>query len=229
MLNICEVFATIQGEASLTGTPSIFLRTQGCDVGCPFCDTKYSWAFEAQHDVGIEEAWQTLIGSPVGSRSSGIRVDGIKLLSKIKAWKPGIRHIVITGGEPMAQPDEVRKFVVEAYAEGYSVQIETSGTYPINVPLAWITVSPKIGMPGGRAIVKQAILRADEIKMPVGKPGDVEKLLNFINDHCLDPRELPIWLQPISQGKNATQLCIDTCFEYGFRISIQTHKYLGLD
>ena len=229
MLNISEIFATIQGEASFTGTPSIFIRTQGCDVGCPFCDTKYSWSFDEQRIDDPEKAWQTLIGSPIGSRTAGVKMDPMDLLDRIAKWKPGIRHLVITGGEPLAQPNIIRALVVEAYARDYSVQIETSGTYPINVPLAWITLSPKIGMPGGRKVLAEAVLRADEIKMPIGKEADILKLHQFVQDHALDPRDLPIWVQPISQGKNATQLCLDLCYEYGFRISIQTHKYLGLD
>ena len=232
MLNISEIFATIQGEASFTGSPSIFLRTQGCDVGCPFCDTKYSWDFKSESDsksIEPEEAWKILTQNPVGSRKSGYKMHPEDLIQRMRAWKPGINHIVITGGEPLAQPDAVRHLVIEAYAHGYSVQIETSGTYPIAIPMAWITLSPKIGMPGGRKINPDAVLRADEIKMPIGKPSDKLKLLAFLSDYAIDTREIPVWVQPISQGEAATKLCLELCFEFGVRISIQTHKYLGLD
>ena len=43
MLPVNELFETVQGEATFTGMPSTFVRLQGCDVGCPWCDTKYTW------------------------------------------------------------------------------------------------------------------------------------------------------------------------------------------
>ena len=53
MLPITEIFETIQGEATWTGTPSVFVRLQGCDVGCPWCDTKYSWSLDPAKEVAL--------------------------------------------------------------------------------------------------------------------------------------------------------------------------------
>jgi len=234
MLNLSEIFQTIQGEAMFTGTPSIFIRTQGCDVGCSFCDTKYTWEFS--HQISDqEEAWAHLINrsrSPEAFKMFGFRLEADFLIQKLKAWAPTVRHLVITGGEPMAQPGQIRAFISEAIVSGYSVQIETSGTYLIDLPglsSVWITCSPKIGMRGGREVLAQAIARADEIKFPIGKPADADKLIKFMEDHDLDPQKIPIWVQPLSQGKSATDLCLDLCYRLGVRLSIQTHKYIGLD
>lgn len=230
MLNISEIFRTIQGEAIFTGTPSIFIRTQGCDVGCPFCDTKYTWEFS--HQVSsVDQAWERLINeSPQkDGRNFGYQIPPEELIERIKAWHPAVHHLVVTGGEPMAQPHQIRKMIAEAVVSGYSVQIETSGTYPIEISSAWITCSPKIGMKGGREIVPQAIERADEIKFPIGKQADAEKMIRFLEEYDIDPRKIPVWVQPISQGKSATDLCLDLCYRLGVRLSIQTHKFIGLD
>jgi 7-carboxy-7-deazaguanine synthase len=110
-------------------------------------------------------------------------------------------------------------------AEGWTVQVETSGTEPIRIdPRAWVTVSPRINMPGGRMFKATAWERANEIKMPVGKPADVEMLQRCI---ALYGPAL-IWLQPLSMSLKATALCIEAARRNRWRISVQTHKYLGV-
>ena len=82
-------------------------------------------------------------------------------------------------------------------------------------------------MKGGLQVLEQAINRANEIKHPVAREKDIEAL-----DQLLSLRtqgQLPIVaLQPISQKTSATKLCIDTCIQRNWRLSIQTHKYLNI-
>ena len=81
-MRIAEFFKSIQGEGEFAGTPSVFVRTTGCNLRCSFCDTPYtSWKPE-----GIHEPWQTI-------------------LDRILA--DDCRHVVLTGGEPLLQPDVV--------------------------------------------------------------------------------------------------------------------------
>ncbi len=142
------------------------------------------------------------------------------------------RHIVITGGEPaLYDLRPLSEIFIEA---GRSVQLETSGTHEIRIdPRAFVTVSPKVGMPGGLKVSDDALARADEIKMPVGKPADVERLREVVagvmaaKDVRLD-RIPTVWLQPLSQSAKATALCVEAATAHGWRISIQTHKYLGV-
>ena len=54
-LNINEMFETIQGEGAHTGVPSIFVRLQGCPVGCPWCDTKHTWEIKADLSVAPQD------------------------------------------------------------------------------------------------------------------------------------------------------------------------------
>ena len=240
MLKVSEVFDTIQGEATYTGTPSWFIRLQGCDVGCPFCDTKYTWSFEAdgpdptdpaEARVRVDALMARLVKGDVYKADptiKGLTIHPIHLLDVLKEKRPGIKHIVITGGEPMAQHDDVVKLCRYANAIGLTAQIETSGTYHIDVPAnTWVTVSPKIGMPGKRKVLKESALRADEIKFPVGKAEDVEKLKEFLEVNEIKS-SVTVWLQPISQSPAATKLCIDTAMDNGWKLSLQTHKFIGL-
>lgn len=242
LVNVSEVFDTIQGEAFFTGTPSWFIRLQGCDVGCPFCDTKYTWAFG--HDPDTEdslESSKTRLAQLMARLTKGdvykadptikglrIRVDHLVLL--LREMKPGIRHFVLTGGEPMAQPHAITALCTDITLAGCQAQIETSGTYPIDLArsIAWVTVSPKIDMPSGRIVLPDSLARADEIKFPVGKQSDVEKLNALLAGMAKPPKHSSIWLQPLSQGKAATDLCVQTCQEKGWRLSLQTHKFIGL-
>jgi 7-carboxy-7-deazaguanine synthase len=134
------------------------------------------------------------------------------------------RHIVITGGEPCLY--DLTPLTEALIAAGYMVQIETSGAYVIRVSdAAWVTVSPKINMPGSARPLLTSLERADEIKFPVGKQADVD----YIRSH-IEPvvNGTPIWLQPLSQSQKATKLCIEAATRHGWKISIQTHKFIGV-
>ena len=214
MLIINEVFESIQGEATHTGRPSIFIRLQGCPVGCSFCDTKYTWS----NSVGVSD--EDIFTRR--KKDGGHAWQEDDLLDEIQ-HRYTARHIVITGGEPCTQ--EIHRLCNEAIFRRFSVQLETSGTYEINVPQdVFVTVSPKINMAGGKVILEECLRRANEIKFPVGKMSDVEKL-----DVLLAGRVMSnIWLQPLSMNEKATQLCVKVCTERNWRVSVQVHQYLGL-
>lgn len=218
MLPVNEIFETLQGEATFTGTPSVFIRLQGCEVGCPWCDTKHTWQVDpAQAVQGLQDI---LLKDEDGP--SYALISPADLAKAVTVFRS--RHVVITGGEPCRH--DLSALVDWLISKGRTVQIETSGTEDIQVPLsAWVTLSPKIDMPGGRRVLHDAVARADEIKMPVGKTSDVKKLVDFINEHDFKG---PVWLQPLSRSQKATSLCIEAASEFGFRVSIQTHHLLGL-
>lgn len=212
-----EIFETIQGEAAYTGTPSVFLRLQGCPVGCAWCDTKHTWDVLPSDVIPIATMTNKVEDEPTYSNMT--TEDVLRLLNDFKA-----RHIVITGGEPCLY--DLTELCDALTLSGYSVQIETSGTHEIKTNDAtWVTVSPKIGMKGGYEIVPTAIARANEIKFPIGKQADVDLLQNLIAYYKI---KVPVWLQPLSQSPKATQLCIDKATAHGWKLSIQTHKFLGI-
>lgn len=215
MILISEVFQTIQGEATHAGKPSVFVRLQYCPVGCPWCDTKYTWA----KDKVDEPADNIFTRQQI---AGGIEWEEKNLIYAI-AQRYTARHLVLTGGEPCAQ--HIFNLLTHATDAGFTTQVETSGTFAIHVPKStFVTVSPKIDMPGGKVVLRESLHRANEVKHPVGRMADVEKL-----DSLLDGYKPPVvWLQPLSQSEKATDLCVEVCMQRNWRISIQLHKYVGL-
>lgn len=117
-MRFSELFHSIQGEGSLAGTPSVFVRTSGCNLRCWFCDTPYtSWEPERTR-IGLHE-----------------------LLEQVLAID--CEHVVVTGGEPMLQPEVVP--LTESLREaGRHVTIETAGTVYRAVAADLISLSPKL-------------------------------------------------------------------------------------
>lgn len=117
---IAETFHSIQGEGALTGTPSFFVRTSGCNLRCRWCDTPYaSWTPEGD---------QRTIESIVAEAAS----------------RPAPRHVVLTGGEPL-MAKEIHALAHAFQNQGYHITIETAGTLPPNgIPCDLASLSPKL-------------------------------------------------------------------------------------
>ena len=217
MLKINEIFDTIQGEAEYTGTPATFIRLQGCPVGCHWCDTKHTWSEGTERlRIEIDEMLDKTTDSP---KWSGMEEEEIvRIVEKLQP-----RHFVLTGGEPCSQ--DIFK-LTRLLATIGTVQVETSGTHTINVyHKTWVTVSPKIEMLGGLKVLNTAITRANELKMPINDVNDVKNLQKLVKKGNYGQL---IWLQPVSQKEDNTELCVKTAMDNNWRISIQTHKYMGV-
>tara|TARA_B100000508_G_scaffold140195_1_gene140484 strand:- start:265 stop:921 length:657 start_codon:yes stop_codon:yes gene_type:complete len=217
MLKINEIFDTIQGEAFYTGTPATFIRLQGCPVGCHWCDTKHTWSEGTEKlRVEIDEMLHKTKDSPKWSDLTERQV--LKIVEKLKP-----RHFVLTGGEPCSQ--DIFELTRLLSTIG-SVQVETSGTHTVNVyHKTWVTVSPKIDMLGGLEILNSALIRANELKMPINGLKDVKNLQKLVKKSNYGKI---VWLQPVSQKTENTDLCVKTAMDNKWRISIQTHKYMGV-
>ncbi len=101
-LKINEIFFSIQGESSLAGWPTVFIRTTGCNMRCSYCDTKYSYY-------------------------DGTKMSLQYIIKKVASYK-NVRHVCITGGEPMAQPNSLL-LMKELCDLEYVVSLETNGFY----------------------------------------------------------------------------------------------------
>ena len=219
---INEVFESIQGEGAFTGVPSIFIRLQGCPVGCPWCDTKHTWTINA--DLERKSAQVMAETSETEHWFSFTCEELLELFSE-QGYQA--KHIVITGGEPCMY--DLRPLSDTLINSAYSVQIETSGTYEVQThPDTWVTVSPKVNMPGGRSVLASAMFRANEIKHPVAMQKHIDELDAVLTLYGTEPPP-PIYLQPISQQKRATDLAIKTCIARNWRLSLQTHKFIGIE
>ncbi|MGS2720320.1 7-carboxy-7-deazaguanine synthase QueE [Paraglaciecola aestuariivivens] len=219
---INEIFESLQGEGSYTGLPSIFVRLQGCPVGCPWCDTQHTWTVDPARQKEPEQVMQQDYES---EDWFALSCPEFLALYNNKGYQA--KHIVITGGEPCLY--DLTDFTSQLIAAGFSVQIETSGTYEILAhPDTWVTVSPKVNMPGGRKVLASAMQRANEIKHPIAMQKHIEELDEVLT--LLADQPMPnVYLQPISQQKRATELAIKTCIARNWRLSLQTHKFIGIE
>jgi 7-carboxy-7-deazaguanine synthase len=114
---ISEIYKSIQGEGLLTGTPSIFIRTSGCNLRCWYCDTPFtSWQPQGR-DLSIEE-----------------------IVAQCDEWD--CPHVVVTGGEPMLWSEMV-PLCTELRRGGRHITIETAGTLDLPVVCDLMSISPK--------------------------------------------------------------------------------------
>jgi len=217
-----ELFQTIQGEGVYTGTPAIFVRLQGCDVGCAWCDTKHTWEVDGEKQTDL-----ILLTDQSSESDHWATVSAQGIVDEIQRLAYRAKLVVITGGEPCMY--DLRPLTEVLHQQGFNVQIETSGTYPVLVDdSAWVTVSPKVNMRSKKAVLSSALKRANEIKHPVGTEKDIEQLDALLGE--LDSlAEKTISLQPISQKPAATALCMQTAIERNWCLSVQLHKYLDID
>jgi 7-carboxy-7-deazaguanine synthase len=118
-MRISEIFYSLQGEGFLAGLPSVFIRLAGCPLRCRWCDTKYAWDESAGQDYGIAEIIET-----------------------IQKWP--CRFVVITGGEPMTNPD-LPQLAQQLKTAGKHITIETAGiVFVPDLPCDLMSISPKL-------------------------------------------------------------------------------------
>lgn len=214
-----DCYSCIQGEGVQTGVAMVLLRLHGCAVGCPWCDTKETWQFDTGHEVSS-------LAEALGANPRYVFLSPETITDHIVASHPGPKWVLVTGGEP-AQYD-LRPLVNALKGEGYQVALETSGTElgHLGAEFDWICVSPKLNMPGGKLVRAEALAGADEIKHVVGRPADIDELDALLAGQVLKTA-VQICLQPVSLSEKATQLCMETVQARGWRLSVQTHKYIG--
>lgn len=210
-----ELFATLQGEGANTGRAAVFCRFTGCNLWsglerdrdravCRFCDTDF---------VGVD------------GDGGGRFADAQALANAARAmWDAACeeaRHetagpfIVCTGGEPLLQLDAP---LIDAFhAQGFDIAVETNGTIAAPAGLDWICVSPKAG-----AALRQT--SGNELKLVYPQDGaPPEDFAALAFDH--------FFLQPMDgPARDAnTEAAIRYCVAHpGWRLSLQTHKILGL-
>ncbi|TAN05392.1 MAG: 7-carboxy-7-deazaguanine synthase [Rhodanobacteraceae bacterium] len=209
MYAIKEIFYTLQGEGFHAGRPAVFCRFAGCNLwsgreqdrataACNFCDTDF---------VGTD------------GENGGKYRDADAAADQIAGLWPRdqneSRYVVFTGGEPLLQLDTP---LLEAmHARGFECAVETNGTLAAPDGLDWITVSPKGTQPVN-------LERADELKLVYPQANaPPERFTGY-------PARL-FFLQPMDGPRAAenTRAAVDYCKAHPhWRLSLQTHKYLGI-
>lgn len=210
-VRVSEVFTSIQGEGPSLGTPSVFVRLQGCAVGCVWCDTRYSWDPKRGRALALEA-----------------------LLAEVKA--AGAENVVVTGGEPLEHPAFV-PVVAGIRALGRRLEVETAGT-EIPPPAADVdqwNVSLKLahsGVPEARRLRPAAIARFRDLgawfKFVVGEARDVDEVLDLQTAYGLPaPRVvlMPLGMTREEQMRRMPAV-VAWCRRHGFRFSPRLHILL---
>jgi 7-carboxy-7-deazaguanine synthase len=190
VLQLAEIFYSIQGEGLWTGTPAIFIRLAGCNLACDFCDTDYSTKFFANVDDVVQMVRDAGGDCPM---------------------------IVLTGGEPLAQR-ETPALIEALRNDGRRVHIESNGTIFTELPDdVWLCVSPK------ERVDARMAARANEAKLVVKERVPEELLAPFADQPT-------ILLQPEGNkpGNIALALAYAKAHPQRFRLSLQTHKFIGV-
>lgn len=213
--SVKEIYYTLQGEGAQAGRPAVFCRFAGCNLWsghekdrasavCPFCDTDF---------IGTD--------GPGGGRLATAAdlaraVAGVWPDSDASSRVVGRPLVVCTGGEPLLQLDE--EAVGALHEAGFEVAVETNGTRPAPAGLDWICVSPKAGA--------ELVLKAgNELKLVYPQEGArPEAYADLAFDvFSLQPMDGP-------QRERNTRLAIQYCLAHPqWRLSLQTHKYIGID
>lgn len=203
-----EIFYTLQGEGTHAGRPAVFCRFAGCNL----------WSGrEVDRASAVCRFCDTDFVGTDGT-GGGRFSDAALLAEAVAAYWPGGSGacVVCTGGEPLLQLDDA--LVAALHSRGFEVAVETNGTIaPAPVGLDWICVSPKAGAP-------LRLTAGDELKLVVPQPSMVLEELEGLGFRRL-------LVQPMDgpQLADNTRLAVDLCLRRPrWRLSLQTHKYLGI-
>ncbi|MGA3260830.1 MAG: 7-carboxy-7-deazaguanine synthase QueE [Bryobacteraceae bacterium] len=213
-MKIAELFYSLQGEGSLVGVPSVFIRSSGCNLRCAWCDTPYT-------------SWQP----------EGTELDLDRIVDEVQAHPA--RHVVITGGEPMIQP-EMAPLTERLRALGMHITIETAGTVFQPVACDLMSISPKLSnsTPAGNfaephdrlriqpTILAELIARYEyQLKFVVENPADLQEI-RALMEMLAAPRErvilMPEGTEPARLAERGLWLA-EICKEEGFRFSPRLH------
>lgn len=214
-LDVVDIFPTLQGEGPYAGLAAVFVRLAGCHLRCYFCDTDFT---TGRQEIGVEAIYQ-----------------------RIRDHGHGL--VVLTGGEPLRQ--NVVPLAHMLYNNGIRVQVETAGTFWWDglEETTQLVVSPKTAVVHQRvreeAQAWKYIVAADDLLDPTdGLPANSTQASNrrfhqvlARPDKGFDRRH--IYVQPCDTGnqfqnQQAVTRCISLCKQYGYRLSLQQHKILGL-
>lgn len=208
-MKVVEIFKSIDGEGKRAGLPTTFIRLYGCNLRCPYCDTKYGYE---------------------GGKFTNMSVD--EIIKKVKEL--GLKRITITGGEPLIHQD-IDTLVTALDMQNYDINIETNGSVDI-LPITrnrktpvFVTMDykcPSSGMEDRMDLINLRNLRKrDVLKFVVGTKADLDKAAFVIQ--AVSPRA-EIYFSPIF-GEIEPAEIVDYLLTHGLdncKVQLQLHKII---
>jgi organic radical activating enzyme len=210
-IHVSEIFLSIQGEGPSAGTPAVFVRLQGCDVGCHWCDSKYTWGRAGGRESNVAQA-----------------LDEAAALGEVPL-------LVVTGGEPL-QHDGVYELLDRAVTRWPRVEVETSGILPPHMSheRLWWNVSPKL--PSVTPRWQETWAHADAwghapqatFKLVVGGESDARDAVRLLDEHRVPASRVMIMPEGLTDEavRAHAPLVVELCKQHGFRMSPRLHIWL---
>ena len=203
-MKICEIFKSIQGESSLQGCPTVFVRLTGCNLDCRYCDTRY--ARKGGTDLSIDE-----------------------IIKKVEEF--GLRYVCITGGEPLLWKD-TPTLAQECINCGYTVSVETNGTIDASVLSLGVKRIIDIKCPGSGEHGKTHPANisqprpADEFKFVLTGRADFDYACNSVRTYQLAAENI-ILFSPVFNMLEPSVLAEWIIKEMPeARLQLQLHRYI---
>jgi len=222
IVQVSEVFFSLQGEGTRAGIPTVFVRLAGCNLAmqnrpCSYCDSAYAWKPEDGEEMSVDE---------VAKKVRSFRRD---------SW------VLITGGEPLAR--DISELVRQLKGCGYKIEVETNGSID---PPEWSSLidcwsvdvkCPSSGPSYGSFRTKwlKRLRKQDSLKFVVGTQEDLNFVRGFLNNTRLRPTVLVSPVTGILLNKKGgtieeywnrewLQECAEFCKEQNVRLSLQIHR-----
>ncbi|MGY8761876.1 MAG: radical SAM protein [Nitrospinaceae bacterium] len=204
MLEVTEIYKSVQGESTYMGLPCIFIRLTGCNLRCVWCDTTHAF-----HD--------------------GEKLSIHQIIDKVKSYD--IKLVEITGGEPLLQK-EVFPLMESLLKNEFKVMLETSGSLAINNVPAKVIKIIDLKCPGSGEENKNLwenlnhLTPTDEIKFVIADKADYEWSKKVLQDYELD-KKVPVLFSPVFEKlklKDLTEWILED--NLPVRLHTQLHKYI---
>lgn len=213
-----EIFRSIQGEGVSVGEPAVFLRLATCNLACTWCDTKYTWDWQ-QYDI----------------KKDVMALSAEDAERRVTAF--GCPRLVITGGEPLLQQDELAPLASSLKRSGFFIEVETNGTIApsrtMTSAVAQWNVSPKLANSGNRpkrrevpeALQVFARLSHAYWKFVVVEPGDVDEACALAERYGVPTDRIVLMPEGTTRGvlRERGEWLARACAERGLRYSPRLH------
>ena len=215
MLRVVEIFNSIQGEGTHSGLPCAFVRLAACNLRCGYCDTPYSFGKGTQSSIDT-------------------------IIEQVESY--GVKHVCVTGGEPMLQSEQAVELMSRFISLHYTVLLETNGTISLVPVPSEVVKVVDVKTPDGLGMnaYDERFLRThldyenlarltahDEVKFVVTSRADYEWSREFVETHNLSERCGQILFSPSWSDVDARDL-VSWVLEdkLPVRVNLQLHKYV---
>lgn len=206
--SVKEIFYTLQGEGAHAGRPAVFCRFAGCNL----------WTGREQDREAAQCRFcdTDFVGTDgTGGGKFPAAADVAEAVASAWTGSGGEKYVVFTGGEPLLQLDG--PLIAALHERGFKIAIETNGTLPVPAGLDWVCVSPKAG-------AELVVTQGDELKLVYPQDGAAPvRYENMAFKH--------LFLQPMDGPMRAahSREAVAYCMAHPrWRLSLQTHKYVGI-